>query len=331
VTALDEPGVRSRLTRERVSAAVALGAGAAAMVVVLIAVPRLDRMYSGYQLQMDRFHGEIDYVLDDGDSDSDNGSAHVEFTERGSRRTADVFVDDTHDWYEGQPVTVFVDPHDRSFVTLRGENYLPDWFPLWWVVAGAGALAAIFGAVALRQLGRVRRGLSKSAWRSVVGRRLSVGSDNNRLNLVFLPSVARGSFWRLFRRPGKGSEFTVEIAGTDDVELVVRPRGSRRLLLAKRVDTEGPATGRVTACARHGSKVGLSLGTADGTQVFEIKDVDLAARLDEDGFDGPREVTLWRGPSRAVAVLLPGDELPVVGVHLPARKARRRWQDLAGR
>jgi hypothetical protein len=331
MTALDEPGVRSRVERERLGAVVTLCAGIVAMLAVLIAVPRLDRMYSDHQLQMDRFRGEITYVFDEGSGDDDNGSAQVEFTERGTRRTADVFVEDTHDWFDGEPVTVFVDPHDRSFVTLRGENYLPEWFRLWWFVAGGGAFAAILGATTLHRVHVVRRALSKGSWRSVAGRRVSVGSGNSTLHLMFLPSVSRGSFWRLLRRPGKGSEFRVEIAGADDTRLVVRPCGSRRLLLAKRAATDGPATGCLSAFAPRDSKVGLRIDSAEGHQVVEIKDADLAARLGEDGFDGPREVTLWHGPSGAVAALFPGDELPVVGAVCPVRKARRQWPDLAPR
>ncbi len=331
VTALDAPGVRSRLRRSRIGAVLLFSVGVLVTLTVVVAAPLLDRMYSGRQSRFDRIPGAIVDLQDTGGSDSDAGTVWVEYFVNGDRRLADVHVDDTDGWSDGELVGVLIDPHDHSSVTLPGENYLPGWFGLLWFVLGAGAFAAVIGAIALARLPKVRRALAAGPWRSVVGRRIRVGSGENALHLLFLPEVAGGSFWRLLRRPGKGSEFRVDVAGTDDRELVVRPRGSHRLLLARLAQTAGRVEGRVTAVARRGETVAVRIDDAERAGFYEFKDPDLAAGLDDDALDGMSAVTVWHGPAGAVAALMPGDEIPVVGVGVAARKARRRWPALEPR
>ena len=215
--------MRSRLHRERIGATLLLSLGLLLTLTVVIGAPRLDRMYSGRQSRLDRIPGEIVDVQETGGSDSDAGTAWVAYDLDHDQQFADVDVGDTDDWHDGERVAVLVDPHDHSFVTLPGENYLPGWFGLWWIVLGAGRFAVVIGATALRRLPKVKRALAAGPWRSVVGRRIRAGAGDNALHLLFLPSVGGGSFWRLLRRPGKGSEFHVDVAGTDDRELVVRP------------------------------------------------------------------------------------------------------------
>ena len=84
----------------------------------------------------------------------------------------------------------------------------------------------------------------------------------------------------------------------------------------------------MTAVARDGETVGVRIDHAGRDGVVEIDDADFAAGLDDDGFDGMPAVTVWHGPGGAVAVLMPGDEIPVLGVGLKERRARRRWPEL---
>ena len=87
VAALDAPGVRSRLRRERIGAALLCSVGVLVIVGVVIAAPWLDRMYSDRQSRFDRMPGEIVDVQDHGGSDDDSGIAWVECFVNGDHRT----------------------------------------------------------------------------------------------------------------------------------------------------------------------------------------------------------------------------------------------------
>ena len=80
-----------------------------------------------------------------------------------------------------------------------------------------------------------------------------------------------------------------------------------------------------------GEKVAVRIDDVARSDVYEFKDPDLAAGLDDDELDGRPVVTVWHGPGGAVAALMPGDEIPVLGVGLRRRVARRRWPALEPR
>ncbi len=264
--ALDTQNLRGRLGRrmKRTTAAcVACGVLAIASAAILSAV---DAHLSSEQAKFDRYRGDIVAVYHDG-GDSDGGSVTVEFTQDGRDRTADIDIDNTASFSEG-PATVLVDPHDRNFVTLPGENYFDDGEALAVLLVGGFGVAAIcFGAIA----GITRRNfdiLASSTWTTVSGFVVKVknkkgGEGNSTRWVLFLPEHEGGSFW-VFQKALPMPKFTGSVAMDGHGRLVHRVADGKHLAYASRTGATGPwSRHRVTEATRLGDWFTFRYGVDD--------------------------------------------------------------------
>jgi hypothetical protein len=325
-SALAEPGVRERLARRRRLGRRLFAVGAALLFLGAVGTVVIDRWYGDRQQRLDRHPGEI-VTLRDAGGDDDGGTAEVTFSMGGRRQSAAIDVADTSDWYAGEHLTVLVDHSSPSFVTLWGENYLPGWFAALPLGAMLGAFLLIAGGATVITTARKTAALAAGPWQPVAGSVITVGSGESSSSLVFLEGPGRESFWRLKEMMRPAGPFRGEAAGPpEERTLVVRRHDIDEMVRVARAETTRPTVGRLEAVEQRADAVALRVGAADGWSIFEVNGalwpVDPDALSATDG-----RVTVWRGPNRVAALLLPGRESAVLGVELGARKARRRWRD----
>ncbi len=323
--ALDAQDLRGRLRRRltrTTAACVACVVLAIASAAILSAV---DGHLSAEQAKFDRYRGDIVAVYPDG-GDSDGGSVSVEFTENGRDRTADIDIDNTASFSEGS-ATVLVDPHDRNFVTLPGENYFDAGEGLAVLLIGGFGVAAIcFGVVA----GITRRNfdiLASSTWATVSGFVVKVknkkGSEGDATRWVlFLPEHEGGSFW-VFRKSLPMPKFTGSVAMDGRGRLVHRVSDGKRLAYASRGWTTGPWNRhRVTEATRLGDWFTFRYGVDDEQHRCMVEvagvDDDTATKLTSTAV-----IDLLSGPHGSAAVNVPW--VGVIGVG-EAGKQKTPWR-----
>ena len=192
-------------------------------------------------------------------------------------------------------------PDDRSVVTLPGENYLPGWFGPGGDRARCRAGSRRRSALAaLRRLPKVKRALAAGPWRSVVGRRIRAGVGRERgpppvpperrrwLVLALAPATGEGE-----RVPRSTSPAPTTASSSCDPVVATPALGPIRHQDGRRVSRA--VSPPLTLRRRHGRRTHRRGGPR--SHVYEFKDPDLAAGLDDDGLDGRPTVTVWHGPS----------------------------------
>jgi hypothetical protein len=328
-SAFDVPEVRARVTRRQRRARRLLGVSAALTVIVCIGGLWVDRVYSDRQHELDRYPGRVVSVTPTPRRGNDTGTAEVSFITRwGAPRRYVVDVDDTSDWFAGQQTAVLVDPHHPTFVTLPGENYLPDWFGMLAIVAVLGVIGGVAGGVWLVRVRRLRTRLERSRWRVVEACGITVASDDSSIHVLFMIGPGGGSFWRCSRAIVGASPTPLEIAGTDR-RLIVRQPGADKLATATRANMPSPRPARCRGFARREDELAIRLAVDDDELLVEL--VGELSKLDEAGMSSIiGSATVCRGPAGVVVLRLPGRDAPVIGIQASTRRARR-WERAAAR
>ena len=323
--ALETPGVRARLLRERRLGLLALIVGGLITMIALGGLVVVDHVYSDKQAAFRRYPGTVLSVRSD-NSDDDSGTAAVSFDDAGRTRHARIHIDSTSDWRTGETVHVLVDPSDASFVTLRGENYRPDWFG---GLALATCVLAAFPLVGLRRFrgaGKKLAALAATPWRTASG---ETRSAKDRSCVVYFERVEGGSFWRSSSRVrSRDGRIVAEIAGDRAHGLVLRPVGSRKLILARPINSVGPTRCRVLAYQVRRRALAIRVAGPTESTVYEIDESRSAEAFDEKRLDTVDTIDLSACPASWGALRIPGLEVTLIGVAVPDRRARRRFPAL---
>jgi hypothetical protein len=306
-----------RLARRRRLGVVLLWSGILLIPATVLAFLRLDEMYSARQSRLvPWYRGTIVSVLKA--SDDDDGTVTVEYRD-GGLQDRDVHVDDTSDWPIDSRATLLVDPSDPTVMTLRGENYLPGWFPLAAFMAPTLAVALASVGAGLRSTASMaRKRLTRGSWRRSDALVAPAGDGF----VIYLPDVDGGSFWTTDKH-GKRLGSPVDVAGGFETGIVLREVGGNRFVLA-----QPGGRGRcveVEHCwwSTEGRAVAVRVAAGDESWKVEVPDESLAATLV--GRDGA-DVELRLGPRNVAALIVGADRNVVVGKVVPAKRAR--WPKL---
>lgn len=290
--ALETPGLRTRLLRERRLGLLALIVGGAITVIALGSLVVVDQVYSDKQAAFHRYPGTIESVQGSDDSDSNSGTAAVRFDDEGQSRQARIHIDSTSDWKTNESVHVLVDPSDASFVTLRGENYRPDWFGWLALATCAFAMLPLFGLRRFRGARRKLVALAATPWRTESG---ETRSAQDKSSAVYFERVEGGSFWRCSCRiRSRDGRIVAEIAGDRAHRLVIRPAGSRKLILARPIVSVGPARCRVLAYQVRKRVLAIRVDGPNASTVYEIDESRSPEAFDETRLDDIDTIELHR-------------------------------------
>lgn len=238
--AIDAPGVRAALSRQRRQAWGVLVGGLLLFVgFVTAATVVADRTE---ELERDgvRVAGRVLSYSPGGRLTSEH--VDVEFTFGGERRTERVQLDDSSPIYEEEEsVVVIVDPQNPSRLTIEGETNQSTWTV--WLMIGAflaGLIGIVAGPWVLFRTRRQRGLLSSAPWRDTEIQYIEVPSGNSVRGLVRIAngegdhvlSLVSTARWNLARIGLRGAE-EAQIVGDPSEYLVLRAGDGARLVSAK--------------------------------------------------------------------------------------------------
>src|SRR5262249_21372788 len=156
--------------------------------------------------------------------DTDDGVVIVQYGGRGGPAPT-IRVHDVDDWHAGQRVTLLADP-ESSFVTLPGENFLPDWFTAA-IVFGlfVGTVLVIVGVVVCRHAHARLTRKARSPGRTAYGSAVHTVNEGSTVTVAYFRSIAGDVLWRVGPRFPAGP-VVAEVAG-DATGSMIRLRGQR--------------------------------------------------------------------------------------------------------
>jgi hypothetical protein len=327
-TALDTQDLRARLSRLIRWTTTIAAVGALLAVASAVVLEAIDEHLSAEQVHFDHYRAQILWVEPAG-SDSDNGTAHLTFVDAGRQRSADVHIDSTSSFSPG-PATALVDPHDRGFVTLPGENYFPAGPGLALLLVGGFGMCALVAGAGAWKMRRKFRVLAHSTWKTVSGFTTITKNGGDKVcTVVFLPDESRDCFWA-FSGTLPTPWFTGSVA-IDRDRAVARVGDGRRLSFGTLESTGARwTTHRLVAANRDDTSVELRYFERDEERRCRVD----CAPLDEHviaALTGVPSVDLLVGPFRTAVVRVPGFGMLGIGVVLPAPKPGARARIRAAR
>ena len=319
-SALDASGKRRQLELTRGLAITAVVLGLVILVVDLVGWKVLHRYYERKQDQLDAYPGEVIDLWWDG---GDDGRVQVQYIGPGGPKTQ-VAVHDMSEWTWGRRVDVLVDPDDPSVITVRGENFLPEWY-IDAIVTGL----VVGGVLLLGGLGfgyqshqRIQR-KSRSPWVKAFGSAITVKTDNSKTTYAYFPAFAPDIVWSTSGRVPEG-RLQVEIAG-DQSGAVLRLPGGTREYLARPRPLESLGTIEVRAWTRFGSVIAMRVEDV----VFVANDEEFADLAEEQ--PRPLLATVQRIEPKLGVVTLTGAYRSTMARRVSGRTARKAWPGLSER
>jgi hypothetical protein len=282
----------------------------------------LHRHYERTQEALDRYPARIVTIRADA-SDTDDGVVVVKYGGVDGLRIP-IRVHDVDEWTGRRRVTILVDPEDRGFVTLPGENFLPEWF--------VGRLAVgIVLAVTLLVVGTIvwarsamflwRR--SRSPWVTAYGSAIAHRRNDSTGTYAYFRAFTPDVVWKVpsrFAIPPIVAELTGDRTGA-----VIRKRGEAREHLATPFPLEAHGGKAIPRWERRTGLVGVRVGAV----VYETEDEEFVGLVDELAPGVTCTLLMsWAG----VGVILLSDESRAVLVRkVDPNIARTRWSELVDR
>jgi hypothetical protein len=318
-SALEAPGARMQLVATRAAGIASVVIGCLLVVAVLIGWPVLHRHYERTQDRLDRYPGEVVDLSRD-DPDHDDGNVVVQYVGPGGPQTR-VAVHDIDEWFRGRRVDVLVDPADPTVITVRGENFLPEWY-IDAIVSGLviAAVLLIGGLVAwYRSDQRIRR-KSRSPWTKAFGSAITVQGAETKTAYAYFPVFAPDLVWHVSKRVPSG-RILVELAG-DRSGAVLRLPGSTTEFFARPRPLLSLGTVEIRSWRRVGSLIAMRVGN----DVY-VADDDEFAELVEEHLPPVLATVQRTEPTLGVVTLTDAYRAALVR-RLDPPAARKAWPDL---